>query len=253
MAMPGLDQPQVRKNKVQRSHWAGQGRTGQGGSWLPGTERASPLDREARSREGPGPVEAPRAVEVVPAGKEEAGSKGAASREIEGLGWLKPVLRHRGQRRLNKAPIGEGNGEDSYLDEHLHVHERLGQDGETGAQEHLTGRVRHDGTRGRTDRRSHQATEPVPDHVPGPPASLACLRRARARTQRRAPLRPVPAHRHAPRNGRRSRAGAGVGAGLMPSTRNGSFSCACAGWKGPGEEEWAWQWGVTLAAWARSE
>lgn len=49
---------------------------------------------------------------------------------------------------------GEGESDDSYLDEHFHVHERLGQDGETGAQEHLTGRVRHDGTRGRTDRQT---------------------------------------------------------------------------------------------------
>lgn len=117
----------------------------------------------------------------------------AASRETEGPGRLEPILRRRGQRRPNRAPRREGNGDDSYLDEHLHVHERLGQDGETGAQEHLTGRVRHDGTRGRTDRRSHQATEPVPDHVPGPPASLA--RRRRARTHglaRAAPPRPRP-------------------------------------------------------------
>jgi hypothetical protein len=35
----------------------------------------------------------------------------------------------------------------SHLDEHFHIHE---QDGETGVQEHLTGRVRHDGTRGQT-------------------------------------------------------------------------------------------------------
>lgn len=77
-----------------------------------------------------------------------------------------------------------GNGDDSYLDEHLHVHERLGQDGETGAQEHLTGRVRHDGTRGRTDRPSHLATKPAPDHWPA--------RGARARTPSGARLSPRP-------------------------------------------------------------
>lgn len=50
----------------------------------------------------------------------------------------------------------EGQGDDSYLHEHFHVHERLGQDGETGAQEYLTGHVRHRGTRtrGRTDRQT---------------------------------------------------------------------------------------------------
>lgn len=48
----------------------------------------------------------------------------------------------------------EGQGDDSYLHEHFHVHERLGQDGETGAQEYLTGHVRHRGTGGRTDRQT---------------------------------------------------------------------------------------------------
>lgn len=79
---------------------------------------------------------------------------------------------------------GGGNGGDSYLDEHFHVHERLGQDGETGAQEHLTGRVRHDGNRGRTDGPSDQAG---PRSRARTPASLARPPAARkhARTQPR--------------------------------------------------------------------
>lgn len=34
----------------------------------------------------------------------------------------------------------------SHLDEHLHIHELLGQDGEIRAQEHLTGHNSHKGT-----------------------------------------------------------------------------------------------------------
>ena len=113
-----------------------------------------------------------------PCGEGRGSREKAASQGTEGPGRLEPIAKRGGQRRLNKAPGGERDGDDSYLDEHLHVHERLGQDGEAGAQEHLTGCVRHDGTRGQTDRPSHQATEPLPYHVPGPPASLARPRRA---------------------------------------------------------------------------
>ena len=143
---------------------------------------------------------------------------------------------------------GEANGNDSYLDEHLHVHERLGQDGETGAQEHLTGRVRHDGTRGPTDRRNHQATKPAPDHVPGPLASLAPpAARAHAHTARASPPSPRPPPRPEKRQAlaRRPR---GLGrmrlvVGSAPSSGKGSLSCACAGRK-HWEEERAWSLGV---------
>lgn len=127
---------------------------GQGGSWLrrgSGPTRGEPLDVSARGLE---------AGEVVPEGRGRPGTQ--ARRAV-----------------TTRQDAGrQGQGDDSYLDEHFHVHERLGQDGETGAQEHLTGRVRHDGTRGRTDRRSHQATQPVPDHVSRARASLARPRRA---------------------------------------------------------------------------
>lgn len=109
--------------------------TGQDGSWL-------------RRGRGPAPGESQdvferghEAVEVVP---EETEGQG------EGLGRRADPQARRAVATRQDAR-GEGQGNDSYLDEHFHVHERLGQDGETGAQEHLTGRVRHDGTRGRTD------------------------------------------------------------------------------------------------------
>lgn len=176
-----------RKNKVEKSHRPGKARVAVGcrkGAGLPGASLGmSP--RGARGR-----------------GSCSWGERRAASREGEGLGRRANPKAQRAVATWQDAG-GEGKGDDSYLDEHFHVHERLGQDGETGAQEHLTGRVRHDGTRGRTDRRSHQATQPVPDHVSGAPASLARPRRA---------ARLGSAHRPAQRNGRRSRGAAWGGA-----------------------------------------
>lgn len=195
--------------------------------------------------------------------REKGNREGAASRRLKAGARLEP-MQPRWAVAARHGAGGEGSGDDSYLDEHFHVHERLRQDGETGAQEHLTGRVRHDGTRGRTDRPSHQATEPVADHVQGPPAPLARPRSARARARARTgapgprprPL-PLPEKRQALANGRW---GAGRGqkrmrsvVGLTPSTGS-EFLLrmrTCNRREGEARE---WQWGgVTLTAKARSE
>lgn len=176
-------------------------------------------------------------MEVAPVGRDRV------AKEQHLVGLKAKELEQRPQR----APGGEGNG-DSYLDENLHVHERLGQDGETGAQEYLTGRVRHDGTRGPTDRRNHRATEPALGHVPGPPASPARPRRARTHTPAgAAPPSPRPPRRLEKRQAL-ARPGRGLGrmrlvVGSAPSTGKGSLSCACAGRKRR-EEERAWSWAV---------
>lgn len=141
-----------------------------------------------------------------------------------------PVERAAAPRRRGKAwdaeaatrqdADREGQGDDSYLDEHFHVHERLGQDGETGAQEHLTGRVRHDGTRGRTDGQTESPSGTAGSRsrvggagFTGPPAARRPLRpRPRSRPKKRQALaRGCPGRgAHACRSGLRAPLGQAI-------------------------------------------
>lgn len=76
------DQPQGRKNKVERSR-----RAGQGGSWLRGQERAAAPGGEATARGGPRAVDGPRAGKAGPAGKDGAAEERHLGKPKAREGW----------------------------------------------------------------------------------------------------------------------------------------------------------------------